>query len=132
MKPCYHQTIDARLRRLVEVSVQKIDADPALVAQLAQNVARWPNPRLQAQWQRRLRQPWPALRAELLAETEQGAALRQDAPLGGILSGAERTRIMRPSRRSHALTLDRRRTLRGVCKSWPQGGVQPDAPDCAE
>ncbi len=95
VKPCYHQTIDARLRRLVEVSVQKIDADPALVAQLAQNVARWPNPRLQAQWQRRLRQPWPALRAELLAETEQGAALRQDAPLGGILSGAERTRIMR-------------------------------------
>jgi hypothetical protein len=93
--PCYHQTIDARLRRLVEVSVQKIDADPALVAQLAQNVARWPNPRLQAQWQRRLRQPWPALRAELLAETEQGAALRQDAPLSGILSGAERTRIMR-------------------------------------
>jgi DNA mismatch endonuclease Vsr len=93
--PCYHQTIDARLRRLVEVSIQKIDANPALVARLAQNVARWPNPRLQAQWQQRLRQPWPELRAELLAETEHGAALRQDAPLGGILSEAERTRIMR-------------------------------------
>ena len=26
------------------------------------------------------------------------------------------------SRRGHALTLDRRRDLRGVCKSWPQGG----------
>ena len=30
----------------------------------------------------------------------------------------------RPSRRGHALTLDRRRTLRGVCKSWPQGGAR--------
>ena len=36
------------------------------------------------------------------------------------------------SRRGHVLTLDRRRNLRGGCKSWPQGGVQPDAPDCAE
>jgi hypothetical protein len=95
MTPCYHQTIDARLRRLVEVSIQKIDANPALVERLAQNVARWPNQRLQVEWHRRLRQPWPALRAELLAETEQGAALRQDAPLGGILTGAERTQIMR-------------------------------------
>lgn len=93
--PCYHQTIDARLLRLVEVSIQKIDANPALVGQLVQNVARWPNPQLQAQWRRRLQQPWPALRAELLAETEQGAALRQDAPLGGILSVAERAQIMR-------------------------------------
>jgi hypothetical protein len=93
--PCYHQKIDARLKRLVEVSIKKIDANPALVVRLAQNVARWPNPQLQAQWQRRLSQPWAALRAELLAETEQGAALRQDAPLGGILSEIERTRIMR-------------------------------------
>ena len=93
--PCYHQTIDARLLRLVEASVKKIDADPALARRLAENVARWPNPRLQAQWQRRLQKPWADLRTQLLADTEQGAALRQDAPLGGILSPAERTRIMR-------------------------------------
>ena len=30
--------------------------------------------------------------------------------------------FLKPSQRGHALTLDRRRTLRGVCKSWPQGG----------
>jgi hypothetical protein len=92
---CYHQTIDARLLRLVEASVQKIDANPALVGRLAENVSRWSNSRLQAQWQRRLQQPWPDLRAQLLADTADGAALRQDAPLGGILPPAERARIMR-------------------------------------
>ena len=43
-----------------------------------------------------------------------------------LISGWETHRIeasgVGPSRRGHALTLDRRRTLRGVCKSWPQGG----------
>ncbi len=93
--PSDHLAIDARLLRLVEASVKKIDADPRLVRRLAENVARWPNPRLQAKWLRRLQQPWADLRSELLADTEKGAALRQDAPLGGILSPAERTRIMR-------------------------------------
>jgi len=95
--PCYHQTIDARLFRLVEASVKKIDANPALTGRLTENVARWPHPRLQAQWQRRLQQPWSELRTQLLADTDQGAALRQDAPLGGILSPVERARIMRES-----------------------------------
>jgi hypothetical protein len=95
VKPYDHPAIDARLLRLVEASVRKIDADPQLVRILGENVARWQNPRLQAQWHRHLRQPWPDLRRQLLADTEQGAALRQDAPLGGILSAAERSQIMR-------------------------------------
>ena len=95
MTTCHHQTIDARLLRLVEASVQKIDANPVLLRRLTENVSRWTNPRWQAQWQRRLQQPWPELRAELLANTDAGAALRQDAPLGGILPSIERTRIMR-------------------------------------
>ncbi|MDO8540733.1 MAG: hypothetical protein Q7S40_09890 [Opitutaceae bacterium] len=94
MTLCYHKAIDARLRRLVEASIQKIDANPSLRRRLAQNVSRWPNPRLREQWQQRLQQPWPALRAELLADTDAGAALRQDAPLAGILSGVERAPIM--------------------------------------
>jgi hypothetical protein len=92
---CYHKVIDARLLRLVEASVQKIDGDPALRQRLAQNLARWPNPRLRTRWERHLRQPWRELRAQLLAETDEGAALRQDAPLAGILTVAERARIMR-------------------------------------
>ena len=92
---CYHHTIDARLLRLVEASVRKIDANPSLRHCLAQNVSRWPNPRLRTQWQRRLQLPWLELRAQLLADTDDGAALRQNAPLAGVLSAVERARIMR-------------------------------------
>ena len=95
MPTYYHKTIDARLLRLVEASIQKIDANPALRQRLAQNVSRWPSPRLQKQWELRLQQPWTKLRAQLLADSDEGAALRQDAPLAGILSPVERTRIMR-------------------------------------
>jgi hypothetical protein len=93
--PCYHQTIDTRLFRLVEASLQKIEADPTLFQLLPQNVSRWSNPRLREQWQRRLEQPWPQFRAQLLADTYEGAALRQNAPLAGILSPLERGQIMR-------------------------------------
>ena len=92
---CYHKTIDARLLRLVEASIQKIDANPALRQHLAQNVSRWASPRLQQQWQQRLQQPWAQLRGQLLADSDAGAALRQDAPLAGILSPVERMRVMR-------------------------------------
>lgn len=95
MTPCHHRIIDARLLRLVAASVAKIEADPALAQLLAGNVSRWANPQLRAQWQSRLQQPWDELRRQLLAETEAGDALRQDAPLAGILSPAERERIMR-------------------------------------
>ncbi len=90
-----HKMIDARLLRLTEAAVKRLDAEPALRARMAESVARWPNPRLREQWQRRLAWPWPVLRVQLLADTEAGAALRQDAPLGGILPAAERARIMR-------------------------------------
>jgi hypothetical protein len=93
--PCYHKTIDARLSRLVEASIQKIEANPGLRPRLAQNVSRWSNPRLRQEWQQRLKQPWPEFSAQLLADTEEGAALRQNAPFAGILSPLERGRIMR-------------------------------------
>lgn len=92
---CYHQTIDARLLRLVEASVDKIDANPELIQRLIENISRWSNLRQREQWESRLKRPWRELRTQLLAETDAGAALRQDAPLGGILSTDERTQIMR-------------------------------------
>lgn len=95
MTTCYHKTIDARLLRLVEASIQKIEANPALRQRMTQNVSRWPNPRQRMQWEQRLQQPWIQLRAQLLADSDEGAALRQDAPLAGILSAVERARIMR-------------------------------------
>lgn len=89
-----HHTIDARLLRFTEAAVLRLDAEPALRGRLADNVSRWQDRRLREQWQKRLAWFWPELRARLLAPTEEGAALRQDAPLGGISPAAERTRIM--------------------------------------
>ena len=90
-----HNTIDARLLRLTEAAVKRLDGDPALLSRLADNVSRWQNRRLREEWQRRLAWPWAVLRVQLLAPTEEGAALRQDAPLGGILPAVERAQIMR-------------------------------------
>ena len=95
MPECYHQHIDARLLRLTELAIQKLDADPALRVRLRENVSRWTAPRLRERWQHLLNLPWPLLRVRLLAKSEAGAALRQDAPLGGVLAPVERARIMR-------------------------------------
>jgi len=95
MSDCYHQHIDARLLRLTESAIRKLDADPALRVRLRENVSRWTAPRLRERWDRLLNLPWPLLRVRLLAKSEAGAALRQDAPLGGILAPTERARIMR-------------------------------------
>lgn len=103
--PAYsHQQIDARLLRLTEAAVTRLDAEPALRVRLAENVSRWQSPRLRAQWQRRLALPWPLLRRRLLAPTQEGAALRQDAPLGGVLPATERMRIMREFAHDSAAT----------------------------
>lgn len=94
MNEYFHQKIDARLLRLTEAVVLRLDAEPAVRAKLADNVSRWSDSRLRTQWEQWLAWPWPVLRARLLARTEEGAALRQNAPLGGILPDAERARIM--------------------------------------
>lgn len=95
MAEYYHKRIDARLLRLTESAIQKLDADPALQVRLCENVSRWTEPRLRKRWEQLLKLPWPSLRVRLLAKSERGAALRQDAPLGGILAPEERARIMR-------------------------------------
>lgn len=95
MPHSFHQHIDARLLRLVEASIRKLDANPALRARMRRNIMRWTDARLREQWDGLLRQPWPDLRRQLLARTEAGDALRQNAPLGGILGAAERAHIMR-------------------------------------
>ncbi len=98
MSKTYHQVIDKRLLCLVKASIRKIDEDSALHRRLSENVQRWSQGKLREQWQERLAEPWPRLRAELLAENEAGAALRQDAPLGGILTATERAILMQPFR----------------------------------
>ena len=88
--------IDERLLCLVKASIRKIDENPVLHRRLGENVQRWAPGKIREQWRERLAGPWPRLRAELLAENEAGAALRQDAPLGGILTATERAALMQP------------------------------------
>ena len=95
MAEYYHKRVDAPLLRFTESAIQKLDADPALRVRLCENVSRWTEPRLRKRWEQLLKLPWPSLRVRLLAKSERGAALRQDAPLGGILAPEERARIMR-------------------------------------
>lgn len=85
-----HAQIDRRLLRMVSLCVAKIDARPPLLLQVVQNANRIADPRIRAQWRDLLELPWPALRDRLLADDEPGAQLRQNAPLGGLLSNAER------------------------------------------
>lgn len=90
-----HRTIDARLLRLTQAVVGHIDRDASLRQRMVENVSRWTDEARRKRWEKLLRLPWPDLRALLLAENEHSAALRQDAPLGGMLPPAERARIMR-------------------------------------
>lgn len=95
MPECYHKHIDARLLRLTERAILRIDANPDLLLRMRENIARWSGGRLRAKWGVLLDLPWSQLRGRLLEKTEAGAALRQEAPLGGILTATERSRIMR-------------------------------------
>lgn len=104
MLDCYHKHIDARLLRLTEAVVQEVDMQPNLRARMRENVGRWSNARMQTKWAKLLDLPWPQLRGRLLEKTEAGAALRQEAPLGGILATVERARIMREFNRDARTT----------------------------
>ena len=116
----YHNHIDARLLRLTEAVVQEIDTQPNLHARMRENVGRWSTARMQTKWAKLLDLPWPQLRGRLLEKTEVGAALRQEAPLGGILATAERARIMREFNRD-ARTTSRAGERSRATKDRPAG-----------
>ena len=95
MPDCHHKVLDARLLRLTEATVLMLDSLPTLRERLRTDVSRWTNPRLREKWDRLPDLPWEVLRSRLLDRGEEGAALRQGAPLGAILAANERSRIMR-------------------------------------
>lgn len=90
-----HAIIDARLYELIDTSVRKIEAVPSLRARMRENVSRWPDKRLRLKWNLVLDLPWEQLKSRLLERGDAGSALRQEAPLAGILTSAERLAIMR-------------------------------------
>lgn len=95
--PITHATIDDRLLRLVACGVAKIDRDPGLLEQVRAAVARQPNLSIRAEWSALLELPWSTLRDRLLDPSDAGQALRQNAPLGSLLTPAERMAIFRAS-----------------------------------
>lgn len=98
-----HEDIDRRSLALARAVADKIEADPARKGlQKARAVcARWlrdnPCPAV-SEWMDILRNDWPAIRAVLLDETENGKRLRQSNPFCGILSPLERWAIYRQFR----------------------------------
>jgi hypothetical protein len=94
-----HQAIDRRSLEMVRRIVAKIDADPERRGfQHAKQVCRrW----LEMgnvparEWTILLEQPWEAVRAILLDESEEGQRLRQSDPFCGILTPEERWAIYR-------------------------------------
>ena len=85
-----HDDIDVRIRKMVEACVEKIDQDVSLLALVRSNISRIPDERIKAKWVSLLEKPWPALRELLLDQSPSGNQLRQNAPLGGILTEIER------------------------------------------
>jgi hypothetical protein len=92
-----HADIDNRIFRMVRLCVQKIDQDNRLLAHVWQNADRIADPRIREEWKSFRNIPWGDLRAKLLAPGPDGDQLRQNAPLGGILSNRERIGFFQPN-----------------------------------
>lgn len=93
-----HDRLDERRRRTHQAIVQKIDADPSLLAVPGKNIERWVRwsgyvPAVYAEWRGLLDRPWQEIRTILLSTDETAVRLRQSTPFVGILSQAERRAI---------------------------------------
>lgn len=92
-----HADIDNRILRMVRLCVEKIEQDNRLLAQVWRNVDRIADPRIREEWRSFRDLPWGDLRTKLLEHGPEGDQLRQNAPLGGILSNRERIGFFQPN-----------------------------------
>lgn len=96
-----HRLIDERSLAFDRLIAAKLRANPALVTKARANLERWlatcsPGVRpVLVEWQRLLDGPAEALFAMLEGSDEHAARLRQSSPFCGIITPAERTRILR-------------------------------------
>ena len=91
-----HAAIDRRILGMVLLCVEKIEADERLLTRVWENAERIADPRIREEWLRFRTMPWVELKAKLLEDGPDGDQLRQNAPLGGLLSNRERIRFFRP------------------------------------
>jgi len=94
-----HRLLDARSLAMHVMAVEKIERDPTLLSIPRRNLERWEShwrespPAWLTQWQRILRQPWPAIAALITELSESATRLRQSTPFAGVLSPSERRKI---------------------------------------
>jgi hypothetical protein len=98
-----HQLIETRSLRLHQAIAEKLRRNPDLIRRAYENIGRWkrinsfPQPYLD-EWQAVLDQGLEASLALMCEDSERGRRLRQSSPFPGILSNAERWRILRETR----------------------------------
>ena len=99
-----HSDIDQRSLDLARAVAARIDADPERrgLARACATCERWrrechDTPAIR-EWATLLAQPWEAIRAVLLDESEDGQRLRQNSPFAGVLPPRVRWDIYRKHR----------------------------------
>ena len=87
--------------RVAEVGLaKKIDADRTLLQVGLDNIERWAKlhgglPRAHEEWRNLIEgEPWEKLRDMLIEESDEGQRLRSSSPFAGIVTPAERERIL--------------------------------------
>jgi hypothetical protein len=96
-----HSLIDERSLAFDRLIAEKLRLNPALIGKAEANLQRWlvtcsPSVRpVLLEWQRLLAGSTEALFAQLEATDEPAARLRQSSPFCGVITAAERNRILR-------------------------------------
>jgi hypothetical protein len=95
---------DRRARRMCELALAKLEAEPARVrAAAAAMIATWEraqscDPWYPARWRELLAGEPATLRRALLAATDEGQMLRANNPFAGLFTRAERSTILAAGR----------------------------------
>ena len=104
-----HPHIDKRSLEMAKIVVERIDANPELINVAYENFERWrtdPGGKLRPcrqEWKELLdERPWSEVRAILLDESDEGQRLRSSHPFVGIVTEAERHRIIKAFPAPHA------------------------------
>ena len=95
-----HPAIDRMGLAYARIQAKKIDADRTLLQVGLDNIERWAElygdlPHAHEEWRNLIvGEPWESLRDILIEESDEGQRLRSSSPFAGIVTPAERERIL--------------------------------------
>jgi hypothetical protein len=97
-----HRLAEERSLAYHRLVAARIASDPTILARARRQVQEWLErgtaPYYARQWDRILRGSIDDIRALLVADTEEGRALRQSTPFAGVIDPRERWRIWKETR----------------------------------